>query len=114
MNGPAKNQISIYKCISLNCNKNIIGYSVENDIFDNSQKNLSKSQDTSFICDFDGKSIKNPKILPVEQIDNQNSNSIIMFNSKNDSLLYTVYYFDIKDCKIKINKVKNYIYEIKK
>lgn len=114
MRGPIKNQISAYKGVSLNENKNIISYTIENDIFDSSYKHIAKSQDTSFIANFDGSTIKNPKIFPMEQIDNQNSFNYILFNPKGDRMLYTTYCFDLKENKIKINKVKSFIYEINK
>lgn len=114
MRGPVKNQISVYKGVSLNQNKNIISYDIQNNIFDSSYKHVSKSQGTSFIGDFDGNTIKNPKLFPIEQIDNQNSFNYILFDPKGDRVLYTTYYFDLKENKIKINKVKSFIYEIKK
>lgn len=114
MRGPVKNQISVYMGVSLNQNKNIISYSIKNVIFDSSYKYASKIQDTSFIGNFDGNTIKNPKIFPTEQIDNQNSFNYILFGPKGDKVLYTIYYFDFKENKIKINKVKSFIYEINK
>lgn len=115
MNIGGKNHISIFEDVHINNSKHSIGYGVQNVVFGSDNKSLSKMQTTSFIGDFDGKEIKNARMLPVEQLDNKNYGSSIMFNKKEDGFIYTVHYFDYnsKDDVTTLYKAKSYIYQIK-
>ena len=115
MNIGDKNHISIFEDVHINNSKHSIGYGVQNAVFEPDNKSLSKMQTNSFIGDFDGKEIKNARMLPVEQLDNKNYGSSIMFNKKEDGFIYTVHYFDYnsKDDVTTLYKAKSYIYQIK-
>ncbi len=111
-----KNQQSVFENISTNYDNNVVSYSVQSFIAESGNKNLYKIQATSFIGDFDGKEIKNSRMLPLEQLDNKDNGNAIMLNKKGDSFIYTVMYFDYdsKNDVTKLYKSKNYIYQIKK
>jgi hypothetical protein len=115
MNSGGKNHFSLFEDVNINNSKHVIGYSIQNAVFDSDNKNLSKMQTNSFVGDFDDKEIKNARMLPVEQLDNKNYGSSIMFNKKGDGFIYTVCYFDynVKDDVTTLYKTKNYIYQIK-
>ncbi|MBI6872014.1 hypothetical protein [Clostridium aciditolerans] len=115
MNSGGKNHFSLFEDVNVNNSKHSIGYSIQNAICESDNKTISKIQTTSFIGDFDGKEIKNARMLPVEQLDNKNNGNSIMFNKKGDGFIYTVHYFDYnsKDDVTTLYKTKSYIYQIK-
>ncbi|AKN29725.1 hypothetical protein Ccar_02225 [Clostridium carboxidivorans P7] len=114
MDKNGKSQISLFVDVAANYNNNIIGYSINNTVYEKDNKTVSKIQATSFIGDFDGKEIKNNVMLPVEQMEDKNNNNRIMINKKGDSFIYTVLYSDYKDNIIKMYKMKSYVYQVKK
>lgn len=114
MSKGGKNQVSTFDDVSANYSNNIISYGIQSGVAESDKKTISKIQSTSFIADFDGKEIKNARMLPVDQLDNKNNGNMIMLNKKGDSFIYTVVYYDYKDDVTKLYKAKSYIYQVKK
>lgn len=114
--GNGKSQQSAFEDVNVEHNNNIISYSIQGYTSEKGNKDSYKIQSTSYIGDFDGKKIKNSRMLPVEQIDNKDNGNTIMLNRKGDGFIYTVAYFDYdyKNDVTKIYKIKSYVYQIKK
>lgn len=107
-------EVSIFTGVSTS--NNVIGYNVDNYVIESDKKTISSIQAVSFIGDFDGKEIKNARMLPVEKLDSKNNMNYIMLNKKGDSFIYTVAYYDYnsKDEVVKFCKVNTYLYQIQR
>jgi len=110
------NNGEIRRFSDVSISNNVIGYDVVNYTLESDNKTISKIQSVSFIGDFNGKEIKNARMLPVEKLDNKNNANSIMFNKKGDSFIYTVAYYDYdsKGETIKFYKTKTYLYKIQR
>ncbi|MDW8799975.1 hypothetical protein P8V03_02265 [Clostridium sp. A1-XYC3] len=107
-----KNHTSMFTDVHTDTRKGIISYSIQSAELESKNKTY-RMEAASFIGDFDGKEIKNARMLPIEQLDNKSSQNTIMINRKGDGFIYTLYYFDYEGEVIKFYKTKSYIYQIK-
>lgn len=101
-----------YADANLSSNQDIISYGIANYKMSSAYSTLESVKESLFLGYFNGEKINNVKLIPIEYIENKSNQSRILFNKEGTKFICNVNYFEYKNNKIKMYKIKNYIYEI--
>lgn len=108
-----QSKAGVLTSIKFNNSLNEIAYAAVDPIYPQSSE-LRIQKSMLSIGDFNGKSITNIKILPVELLGNESVANNILFNSKDNRFIYFNLYLDYSPSSTKLSKIKYYIYSVKK